>query len=300
MSQLEEVARELQAISRDAQRIAGDLQGSTRAITSMQQQAASISRRGVSTHVVSAQLQNAATSVRAGAQAAANVQQLASRLASLLVAGGSGGGGSGGASPGAGPGGASAQSNQTVATAAQTLIQKATAAEPAMTAVMQALAAEVGGQLVGLEHRIKGQERVEEKISEDMRDDHLSVEKAAADVRDVLRYTIQQADDQYAKSAINVLASLRSQGYAVTMKNYWTVATSPYQGVNAQLLSPDGQWVELQFHTASSLAAKEASHPLYKQQRVLDPSDPMWADLAEKMFTMSAPVLVPPGVSGIK
>src|SRR5215469_16116812 len=52
--------------------------------------------------------------------------------------------------------------------------------------------------LVGLENRLKGRDRIEERISHDMRKRRVSADRAIAAQTDLIRYTFQYPDDTYA------------------------------------------------------------------------------------------------------
>jgi diphthamide synthase (EF-2-diphthine--ammonia ligase) len=75
--------------------------------------------------------------------------------------------------------------------------------------------------------------------------------------------------DNYVQAGQAVQSELENQGYTVNTKNYWQEGSN-YKGVNMALTDPQGNKIELQFHTQESLDVKEnANHALYEQYRVL-------------------------------
>lgn len=61
-----------------------------------------------------------------------------------------------------------------------------------------------------------------------------------------------------------------------------------YDGINATIVSPEGQAFEVQIHTLESFNLKNGQlHRLYEQCRVLSPSAPLVAQLNDEMFALS-------------
>lgn len=183
---------------------------------------------------------------------------------------------------------------------ADRVLSEAKTAEPVSTATMRRLAAEAGGQLQGLEHRLKSRDSLIRKIKDDA-DSGGSFREAAEAITDALRYTIQLPDAQYAEDAVQTLDKIRSLGYSTRVKNYWLNEDNPYQGVNVALTDPGGQRLELQFHTEASFTVKEEQlHPLFEQQRVLPKGDPKFAEFDAEMARAAATIPVPPGVEKVR
>ena len=67
--------------------------------------------------------------------------------------------------------------------------------------------------------------------------------------------------------------NLKKEGILVSaVKNYWTIPSNPYNGINANFLTSKYYEFELQFHTKESFDLKKGLlHELYEKQRVLDP-----------------------------
>jgi len=174
---------------------------------------------------------------------------------------------------------------------AKNLRDRARAVEPKVTRDMIDLSGRHGGRMMGLEHRLKTQFSLSEKIS--VRAGSRTIAKASDEIHDAIRYTMQFGDGDYIDSVGKVVEDLRARGYKVVMRNNW-VKGNPYFGVNAQVLSPDGIKMELQFHTKASLALKAKTHPIYEQLRVS--SDPVvQTALHKEMADMAKVVRFPVG-----
>lgn len=127
-----------------------------------------------------------------------------------------------------------------------------------------------GGVLVGLEHSLKGVERLKEKIA-----DKISIKgmlgpaEAARGINDAVRYTFCFSAESYVAGHDYVGRHLESAGYRKDYgPNYW-LDDPDYKGINTCWTTPDGGRFELQFHTRESFFAKEQlTHPAYRRLRV--------------------------------
>ena len=132
--------------------------------------------------------------------------------------------------------------------------------EPELTRELSKLAAERGGTLKGLDHRLKTVESLLRKIAADTEEenrallDALAVEEttdadraALADgvdtaaiaytVKDALRYTVVFPTKVYTESVYKLKEKLKTLGYdAYQEKNYWGVGDN-YQGINDVFIS---------------------------------------------------------------
>lgn len=174
------------------------------------------------------------------------------------------------------------------------VISRAKAAEPHATATMQQIAAKTGGQLVGLDFRLKSEESLQRKIDDKIAEG-MTPEQAAADVKDALRYTVAADADAYSGAHATATDELRAQGWEqVKSTNYWAPGDS-YQGLNTWWRTPDGQTVELQFHTPESARVKEDVHVLYNEAREDTTPPARRAELESTMAGMWDSVPIPPG-----
>src|SRR5205823_4254140 len=109
-----------------------------------------------------------------------------------------------------------------IAEAAEGVLRSAAGAEPRVTRQLTELADETGGQMAGLEHRLKETESLQRKIGDEMRATGVSADEAAGSVNDGLRYTMTHPVEQMAPNAEHVLGRLESSGYEVeSVKNFF-------------------------------------------------------------------------------
>lgn len=167
--------------------------------------------------------------------------------------------------------------------------------EPEITADLQFLEDETAS-LVGLEYRFKTAKSLARKIKTDADADNITYEEAVDGIHDALRYTLQIKDENYSSKVAEVMESLLSQGYQIRkFGNFW--GNSEYQGINTQLISPDGYIFELQFHTEQSFYTKEKlNHKYYEIQRDENSTEAEKIEAAQKMVENQAKVHIPEGV----
>ena len=148
------------------------------------------------------------------------------------------------------------------------LHEKANALDARLTGTMTALSKKTGGELVGLEYRIKSTDSLARKIEADAKESHSGdMNKAAANISDASRYTMVYNNDNYTQGVDTVVKTLQQQGYEVRAKNFWQKGDD-YQGVNIKMRAANGHVIELQLHTQDSLKIKETKlHPVYEKFR---------------------------------
>jgi hypothetical protein len=127
--------------------------------------------------------------------------------------------------------------------------------------------AEPGRRLAGLKHMLKGEDRLKEKIADELVAPGLSVRDALGKVSDAVRYTFAYPPQGYADGVRADVERLKSEGFELMkLKNLWTA--EQYKGINSQWLRPKtGLRFEVQFHTQESLEAKELTHGAYERIR---------------------------------
>jgi hypothetical protein len=157
------------------------------------------------------------------------------------------------------------------------------------------------GWLVGLEHRLKGEERIKEKIGETLkRMPDRTVEEAAHELADAIRYTFCFESDSYTAGYWQIRDRMENAGHTmIYSKNHWR-GNLEYKGVNTRWMTDDGQRFEIQFHTAQSLHAKqEVTHRVYERLRnPLTPDDER-QKLRSFQKEVSSWVAVPDGATAI-
>jgi hypothetical protein len=125
-----------------------------------------------------------------------------------------------------------------------------------------------GGWLEGFDHRLKGDDRLKEKVAEKVR--FQADREAAAIIReipDAIRYTFCLRSDTYTKGYFDIKERLESCGYSMyESRNTWDGAE--YKGINTRWITPAGQRFEVQFHTPESFHAKQhVTHLAYERIR---------------------------------
>jgi hypothetical protein len=128
-------------------------------------------------------------------------------------------------------------------------------------------------RLVGLEFRLKGRERLTEKVSNWLEADaEMTPEHALSLVKDAIRYTFQYKEEDYYHGVTADCERMKAAGFElVDCRNSWD--EQEYKGINSRWRVPEnGQLFEVQFHTEASFRAKQETHPAYEKLR--DPSTP--------------------------
>jgi hypothetical protein len=170
-----------------------------------------------------------------------------------------------------------------------------------ITPAMREIEAEDPGRnLVGLDHRIKGEDRLKEKVAAllDSQPD-MTAGQALASIADSIRFTFCYAEERYAAGVRADADRLHSRGFEmIKLKNTWD--SDQYKGINSQWQEPEtGQRFEVQFHTPASFEAKQHTHAAY--ERIRDPaiSDVELDELKQAQRQVCATITVPPGADQI-
>ena len=177
------------------------------------------------------------------------------------------------------------------------------AAEKAITNSLQAIEAlHPGRSLAGLEHRLKGQDRLIEKAKQDVLDKPgRSVEMALTMMPDAVRYTVRYEAGDYTMGVQEDIDWLKAAGYEmIKLKNYW--GDPEYKGINSQWRDGQtGQRFEVQFHTATSFEAKQLTHDAYDRLRNPQDRSPQELSALHKLQKDMASVIPkPPGAEDIR
>jgi hypothetical protein len=125
-----------------------------------------------------------------------------------------------------------------------------------------------GGWLEGLDFRLKGEDRLKEKVAETIRDNpDATPEEVVRDIPDTIRYTFCIQAESYTVGYWDIRDRLEACGYEMYLsKNSWE--GQEYKGINTRWMTPDGERFELQFHTPESYHAKqEVTHQAYERER---------------------------------
>jgi hypothetical protein len=153
--------------------------------------------------------------------------------------------------------------------------------------------------LIGFDRRLKGRDRIKEKVYDTMEEVDSSAEEAVSIVPDAIRYTFQYREAHYTQGVWADIGRLKDQGFELhKLRNTWT--GEQYKGINSQWTEPEtGQRFEVQFHTRISFDAKQLTHDAYERLRTheADKFEQMVLEAFQKKVTDEVPV--PPGAADI-
>jgi hypothetical protein len=173
--------------------------------------------------------------------------------------------------------------------------------EKTVTPAMRRIEAEDPDRaLVGLENRLKGRERLAEKISKALSERSRTPAQAFAETKDAIRYTLQYPDEKYVAGIAADVERLKAAGFEVAnSRNWWEHAE--YKGVNSWWRVPeDDQLFEVQFHTRASYQAKQETHEAYERLRSLPPDHEDVYELHAYQREVTAKIPIPPGAPDIR
>ena len=153
--------------------------------------------------------------------------------------------------------------------------------------------------LVGFEDRLKGRDRIKEKVYNGIKLLKHSPEEAVSLVPDTIRFTFQYRESRYTQGVWTEIERLKGEGFELDkLKNYWS--DDKYKGINSTWIEPNsGQRFEVQFHTRISFEAKQLTHTAYEQIRSKQANafEELVLEAFEKKVTADVPV--PPGAADI-
>jgi hypothetical protein len=153
--------------------------------------------------------------------------------------------------------------------------------------------------LVGFDHRLKGPNRIKEKVCGMIKESGFPPEDAVSRVPDAIRYTFEYREAGYTKGVWSDIDRLKSQGFTLQkLKNFWS--GEEYKGINSQWIEPGaGQRFEVQFHTRISFEAKQLTHTAYERLRTMqaDILEELVLDAIQKKVTADVPI--PAGAADI-
>ena len=164
--------------------------------------------------------------------------------------------------------------------------------EKTVTPAMRRIEAEDPDRhLVGLENRLKGKDRLAEKVILDVEKKGRSVGQALANVKDVIRYTFVYDEDKYTAGVYADCARLENAGFGrFDRRNSWS--QDEYKGVNSRWRIPGtNRMFEVQFHTQASLDAKEETHWAYERIRsAVDDTEVAQLHAYQRAVTSKVPI----------
>ncbi|HEY3879959.1 MAG TPA: hypothetical protein VGM12_15305 [Trebonia sp.] len=169
-----------------------------------------------------------------------------------------------------------------------------------LPALRRVEAADPERKLAGLEHMIKGEDRLKEKLADYLRAPGVTVREALDEVPDAVRFTLTYSADRYSSGVIADVGQLKAEGFElIKLKNLWHA--DQYKGVNSQWRVPEtGSRFEMQFHTEESLQAKELTHVAYERIRSERATPEEERDLQDFQRRVNALIDIPSGTDRIK
>ena len=157
-----------------------------------------------------------------------------------------------------------------------------------------------GGWLEGFEFRLKGEDRLNEKIAPVLEvEPQITAAEALREIPDAIRYTYCFEPEKYTNGYCDIKERFENRGHEMYYsENYWT--NPEYKGINTRWVTAEGQRFEVQFHTPESFHAKHyGTHLAYERIRDLATSDEERAELKEFQREVSSWVRVPDGTADI-
>jgi hypothetical protein len=157
-----------------------------------------------------------------------------------------------------------------------------------------------GGWLEGFKHRLKGEDRLKEKIADKVGAElRMTPAEALREVGDAIRYTYCFQPENYTRGYYDIRERWESRGYEMYYsKNYWT--NLEYKGINTRWVTPEGQRFEVQFHTPESFHAKHhVTHLAYERIRDAETKDEERGELEAFQRAVSAWIEIPEGAANI-
>jgi hypothetical protein len=138
-------------------------------------------------------------------------------------------------------------------------------------AILRVAAEDPTRALAGFGRRIKGEDRLKEKVADEMRSTPgITSAQALGAIADVVRFTFTYGENAYTAGARKDVERLEAAGFTqVERRNTWS--SEQYKGINTRWREPEsGVIFEVQFHTQASLEAKELTHAAYERIRSAD------------------------------
>lgn len=108
-----------------------------------------------------------------------------------------------------------------------------------------------------------------QKMKEEEPDRVLTLDDAAKEIKDVVRYTTIAPEETFYDACENMGKTMVSQGYELVKKSNYFERLGSYGGINTKFRDTTTGYVfEVQFHTKESVVIAEKNHPIYERQRL--------------------------------
>jgi hypothetical protein len=174
--------------------------------------------------------------------------------------------------------------------------------ETVITPAMSRIEAEDPARhLVGLDYRLKGENRLKEKVARTVEEQPgLTAGRALSAIPDAVRFTFCYTHEHYSAGVRADMERLTAQGFelAKPLKNSWS--SDQYKGINTQWREPEtGPLFEVQFHTLASFEAKQLSHAAYERIRNPEAPGAELEELEDFQRQVCSKIPIPPGAADI-
>jgi hypothetical protein len=157
-------------------------------------------------------------------------------------------------------------------------------------------------RLAGLEYRLKGEDRLKEKVARTLEEQpRLTVDRTLSRIPDAVRFTFCYTHEHYSAGVRADLDRLTARGFELEkpLKNSWS--SDQYKGINSQWRETEtGQLFEVQFHTLASFEAKQLTHEAYERIRNSRVSDAELDELEVFQRQVCSQIPIPPGAGEIR
>jgi len=176
-------------------------------------------------------------------------------------------------------------------------------AEPELSADAQTIELENkhGGWLEGFKDRLKGENRLLEKVTEGLTTSSpdATPRQVLRLIPDAIRFTYCFQPENYTRGYYDIKELFESRGHEIYYsKNYWT--DPEYKGINTRWATAEGQRFEVQFHTPDSFHAKhQVTHLAYERIRDTSTSRAELRELHAFQREVSSWIQVPDGAVDI-
>jgi hypothetical protein len=155
-------------------------------------------------------------------------------------------------------------------------------------------------KLIGLEYRLKGPDRLKEKVADQLRSTpSLRPAQALSVIPDAVRYTLKYDEGTYTAGVRADIQRLQDAGFTqIERRNTWT--SEQYRGLNSRWREPQsGQLFEVQFHTQASFEAKQLTHAAYERLRNPATTDEERGELHGFQRQVCGKIPIPPGTAEV-
>ena len=176
---------------------------------------------------------------------------------------------------------------------ARALFNNGKAVEPEISGIFKSVAKSEKGEIHGFAFRLKTRKSIVSKIGRLMNEEAMSLPQALDNIQDINRYTMVFEHDTFVRNSKNAIRAFRKEGWHLVKGNN-AFGGDFYHGYNVKL-QKGGQFIEIQFHTPTSIEIKEPSHILYTKSCDLPKGSADRLDMEEEIRKLWQEDLLPAG-----